>query len=106
MCNRMPQQLSAVATRMKNMTPVIREMPQVEVTVDNALALEQMQSIKGSIVNTLKQCLHNSQITLDILQTESVSQERALTRREQYEEMEKENPAVGQLRELLSLELA
>ncbi len=106
MCNRMPQQFSAVATRMRNMTPVISQMPQVEVAVDNALALEQMQSIKGSIVNTLKLRLHNSQITLTILQTEVASQERVLTRREQYEAMEKENPAVGRLRELLSLELA
>ncbi len=106
MCNRMPQQFSAVATRMKNMTPVIREMPQVEVTVDNALALEQMQTIKGSIVNTLKQRLHNSQITLNILQAEATGLDRALTRREQYEEMEKENSAVGQLRKMLNLELA
>ncbi len=106
MCNRMPQQLSAVAARMKNMNPVILEMPQVEVMVDNALALEQMQRIKGSIVNTLKQRLHNAQITLNLLQAEAVSQERALTRREQFTEMEKEYPAVGQLREMLSLELA
>ncbi len=106
MCNRMPQQLSAVAARMKNMNPVILEMPQVEVMVDNALALEQMQRIKGSIVNTLKQRLHNTQITLNLLQAEAVSQERALTRREQFTEMEKEYPAVGQLREMLSLELA
>ncbi len=106
MCNRMPQQLSAVAARMKNMNPVILEMPQVEVMVDNALALEQMQRIKGSIVNTLKQRLHNAQITLNLLQAEAVSQERALTRREQFTEMEKKYPAVGQLREMLSLELA
>ena len=106
MCNRMPQQYSAVATRMKNMTPVIKEMPQIEVTVDNQLVMEQMQQIKGSIVNTLKLHLQNNKITLDIVLAEFDEQERSLTRREQYEEMEKDNPAVKQLRDMLNLELA
>ena len=106
MCNRMPQQYSAVATRMKNMTPVIKEMPQIEVTVDNQLVMEQMQQIKGSIVNTLKLHLRNNKITLNIVLAEFDEQERSLTRREQYEEMEKDNPAVKQLRDMLNLELA
>ena len=43
MCNRMPQKLGAIATRMKNMTPVITDHPAIEVVVDNQLALEQME---------------------------------------------------------------
>ena len=69
-------------------------------------ALEQMQQIKGSIVNTLKLHLQNNKITLNIVLAEFDEQERSLTRREQYEEMEKENPAVKQLRDMLNLELA
>lgn len=106
MCNRMPQKYSAQATRMKNMRPVITSMPQVEVTVDNELAMEQITNIRGSIVNTLKLRLHNNAITLDIKLAEISEHERALTRREQYEEMAKENPAVEKLREILHLELA
>ena len=30
MCNRMPQELSGIATRMKNMNPTITELPQIE----------------------------------------------------------------------------
>lgn len=106
MCNRMPQQYSAQATRMKNMRPVITTLPQVEVTVDNELAMEQIQGIRGSIVNTLKLYLHNNAITLDVKLAEISEHERAMTRREQYEEMAKENPAVAKLREMLNLELA
>ena len=105
MCNRMPQKLSGIATRMKNMNPVIKEMPHLEVTVENQLAYEQMMEIKGSIVNTLKIYLHNNAITLDIKINEH-QKVRILTRREQFEQMEKENPSITKLRELLDLELA
>ena len=106
MCNRMPQKLSGIATRMKNMNPVIKEFPAVEVVVDNQIAMEQMEEIKGSIVNTLKLYLHNKSITLSMRVAEHDEKEKILTRREQYLLMEKENPSVAKLRELLSLELA
>ena len=106
MCNRMPQKLIGIATRMKNMNPVISEFPAVEVVVENQLAMEQMEQIKGSIVNTLKLYLHNNAITLTMRQAEHHEQVQILTRSEQYEMMEKENPSVGKLRELLDLELA
>ena len=103
MCNRMPQKYSGIATRMKNMNP---QLPHVEVAVENQLAMEQMEQIKGSIVNTLKLYLHNNAITLSMHVAEHQGQERILSRREQYELMEKENPALGKLRELLDLQLA
>lgn len=106
MCNRMPQHLSAIATRMKNMNPVITEMPCVEVTVDNQLAYDQMMEIRGNIVNTLKIYLHNNTITLDIKIAERQEKVRILTRKEQFELIEKKYPAVAKLRDLLDLELA
>jgi len=106
MCNRMPQKLSGIANRMKNMNPVITEFPTIEVIVDNQVAMEQMEEIKGSIVNTLKLYLHNKSITFSMRIAEKHEKERILSRREQYEEMEKENPSIAKLREFLNLELA
>ena len=106
MCNRMPQNYSGLATRMKNMTPVIKEMPQVEVTVDNALAKQEMEELKGRIVKTLIDTLHNDQITLTILLSEKTGQPKALNRREQFEELNKKNPAIVILQQELNLELA
>ena len=105
MCNRMPQHLSGIATRMKNMNPVITELPHVEVVVDNQLAFDQMADIKGSIINTLKLYLHNAAITLDIKIAERQEKVRILTRREQFELMEKEYPAIAKLREIFDLDL-
>ena len=106
MCNRMPQKLSGIATRMKNMNPVITDFPNVEVTADNQVALDQLEQIKGSIASTLKLYLHNKAITLSLRLAEKEEIVPILSRREQYEMMEKENPSIGKLRELLSLELA
>ena len=106
MCNRMPQKLSGIAARMKNMTPTITDFPKVEVVVENQIMLDQMQVIKGSIQNTLKLYLHNNGITLDMRLAEHNEQVKVLSRREQFEEMSKQNPAIEKLRGLLDLELA
>ncbi len=106
MCNRMPQKLRGLAARMKNLFPVITTMPAIEVKVDNRLVLEEMEAIKGSIVNTLKLYLHNNAITLSISVNDRPAAARILTRREQYEELSKKNPAVAKLQEMFGLELA
>ena len=106
MCNRMPKELSGIATRMKNMNPTILDFPHIEVVVENQLAIQQMEEIKGSIVKTLKVYLRNKSIMLSMRVAEHEEQVKILSRREQYELMEKENPSIGKLREILSLELA
>ena len=106
MCNRMPQQLSGIAARMKNITPHILEMPAVEVVVANEIVKAEMETIKGSIVKTLQRDLGNGAITLAIRVAERQELEKALTRREQFEEMSQQNPSVEKLKVLFDLELA
>ena len=106
MCNRMPQKLSGIATRMKNMNPMIMEWPAVEVVAPNQIVKDEMDVIKGSILNTLKMYLHNSDITLDIRVAEHEGHVKVLTRREQYELMEQQNPAIERLRKVFDLQLA
>ena len=106
MCNRMPQELSGIATRMKNMNPTIKELPQIEVQVDNALIKKEMEDFKGRIVSTLKNGLQNENITLEIVIVEHKEQVKVLTRREQFEKLTKENPSIEKLRQVFDLELA
>jgi len=105
MCNRMPQQMSGIAARMKNMTPTIKDFPAVEVVVPNEIIKTEVETIKGKILSTLKRDLHNSGITLTLRVAEHQAQ-RILSRREQFEELERQNPAVALLRDLFDLELA
>ena len=106
MCNRMPTELSGIATRMKHMTPVIVEDTRVEVTVDNALVKHDMDQIYKSILKTLQVYLHNSQLSLTILVSDKPADVKILTRREQFEQMREKNPAVELLRQAFDLELA
>ena len=109
MCNRMSDkqpQLIGIATRMKNMNPQITEFPQVEVMVENELIKQDMDAIYKSILKTLQLYLHNNQITFTILVSDQKDQIRILSRREQFEEMSKKNPAVAKLQQAFDLELA
>ena len=106
MCNRMPQELSGIATRMKNMNPTIIELPQIEVQVDNSLIKQEMEDFKGRILSTLKNGLQNENISLEIRIIEHQEQVKPLTRREQFEQLTKENPAIDKLRQVFDLELA
>ena len=106
MCNRMPQRLSGIAARMKNMNPQITELPAVEVVVPNEIIKTEVEQIRGSILATLKMYLHNSGITMTLRVAEKQEQVKILSRREQFEEMTKDNPSVEKLREEFDLELA
>ncbi len=109
MCNRMSEnqpQLIGIATRMKNMNPQITEFPQVEVTVENELIRQDMEAIHKSILKTLQMYLHNAQITFTIHVSDQKEQPKILSRREQFEEMSKINPAVAKLQQAFDLELA
>jgi len=105
MCNRMPERLSGIAARMKNMNPIIRQMPEVEVVVPNEIIKEEIEQIKGSIVNTLKIYLKNKMITLSVCVAEQAEREMILTRRQQFDMMTSQNPAIERLREEFGLEL-
>ena len=106
MCNRMPQKMIAMASRMKNMHPQSLDFPQIEVVVDNKLLLDEMSGIKGRIRATLAKELHNGNITLEFRLAKMEEVGKILTRREIFDEVRKENPAIEKLRSLLDLNLA
>ena len=106
MCNRMPQNLSGIATRMKNMNPVITDFPAIELVVDNALIKQEIEDILKSVTKTMQIYLRNDQITFSIRVAEQKEQVKILSRREQYEAMVQKNPAVAHLQQAFDLELA
>ncbi len=106
MCNRMPKDLSGIATRMKNMNPTITTFPQVEVIVDNDLIKQEMEDIRKSIIKTLQIYLHNNLLTLNIRIAQKQEAVKVLSRREQFEVLVQKNPAVEKLRQAFGLELA
>lgn len=106
MCNRMPKEMVGMAQRMKNMTPHITKFPNVEVVVENEILLHQMEGIKARILATLAKELHNANIHFSLRLAEANEIKKVLNKRELFDQMRKENPAVEALRKGLELELA
>ena len=66
MCDNMPQELRAVAARMRYLKPAITTLPTVEVAVDSRALLGTMTELRERITAHLARSLHNDAITLDI----------------------------------------
>jgi len=105
MCSRMPQQMAGLAARMKNLTPVISSLPDIEIVVDNKILLDEIMRIRGRIRNTLALGLHNTGISLSIRLAKPEEIKRILSPRELFEAMRTGNTAIERLRAGLDLEI-
>lgn len=105
MCNRMPQKMIGIASRMKNLTPKVTNCPHIEVVVDNEILLGQLSAIKKRIESTLKIGLENPNVALDLRIAAPEEIKRIPTKRELLAEMIKENPAIGKLCKALDLQM-
>lgn len=106
MCNRMPQQMTGIAARMKNMMPTIKDFPNIEVVVDNEILLDDITKIKGRIRNTLIKGLQNNDITLSLRLAKPEEIKRIPTNRERFDELKNTNKAFEKLSEMLGLEVS
>ena len=105
MCNRMPQEMKAMAMRMKNLRPHIVEANQIELVFDNDILLNQVSSIKGRIRATLAKDLHNGQIQFTLRKAEGSEVKPVLTRKQLFDEIRRDNPSFEKMRDLLGLQL-
>ena len=106
MCNRMPQQMVGLSSRLKNVKPVITTFPEVEVVVDNTDLLDQISAIKGRIRVTLAMSLHNGNIGLSVRLAEPRERKPVLTRQQKLEALQEEYKPIKMLRELFNLEFS
>ena len=104
MCNRMPQEMTGIAARLKNITPVITDMPNIEVVVDNQILLDDVQKIKPRIRKTLALALKNNALTLTVRLAKPEEVKRVLTNHERFEELKQNNKAFEKLADVLGLE--
>lgn len=104
MCNRMPQKMVGLASRMKNMQPRITTFPDIEVLVDNQILLDQVNEIKGRIRVTLAKALHNGNVSISLRLAEAEEISRRKTKKEVYDELMQQKE-VRSFVESLGLEL-
>ena len=103
---RMPQSMRGLSTRLKNVTPRITEFPNIEIVVDNQILLTQVEPIKLRIKATLAKELNNGQINVEWRVAQGTEVKPLLTKRESFEEMKKENPALAKLCQALNLDMS
>ncbi len=104
MCNRMPQKMIALASRMKNVKPHISNFPEIEIVVDNQILLDQINEIKGRIRVTLAKALHNGSVNLTLRLAEAEEISRKLTKKEVFDVLMKQKE-VRSFVESMGLEL-
>ena len=108
MCLRMQnvKDFIGLANRMKAVVPKITQYPNIEVVVDNQLLLNDIQSIKGRILQTFKIGLGNQSVTIDYRLAEANEVTKILSKRELLDNLMKENPAIAKLTHELKLVMA
>lgn len=104
MCNRMPETMKGLASRMKNIRPRITEFPNIEVVADNQDLLDQVETIRRRVRATMASTLHNGQITLTLRLAEKKEMAPILTGRQLLDSICKSHPVIGKLCSELHLE--
>ena len=103
---RMPQQYNGLSMRLKNVTPHITEFPKIEIVVDNQILLTQVEPIKSRIKATLAKELNNGQIEILWRVAQGSEVKPLMTKRETFEELKKDNPALAKLCQMLNLDMS
>ena len=106
MCMRMPQPMHGLASRLKNVKPRITDYPNIELVVDNQSMQKQVADISGRIRVTMVKALNNGEIqfTVRLAAIEEVG--KVLTKRELFDQLREQNPAIDRLSNLLDLEVS
>ncbi len=105
MCNRMPQQMIGLATRLKNIKPQILSFPDIELVINNKMLLDEITPIKKRIQATLRQKLNNGSINVILRLAAPTEIRQLLTPRERYEKLLESNATIKKLCEGLKISI-
>jgi len=94
MCNRMPEKMVGLASRLKNIEPHVVKFPDVELVFSNQMLLDEVTPIRSRIQATLRQRLNNGAINLVLRLAEQNEIKAILTPHERYNKLINENDAV------------
>lgn len=102
----LPKESSAMAGRLLNLRPVLKDSLVVSVVIDNRMVASDISVMRPQIEDFLRKQLQNKGLSLDIVVEETQATHRIFSRVEQYQILEKRNPAVQKLKEMLDLDLS
>ncbi len=108
MCNRMAshKEFVGIAARMKNMVPKITVYPNIELVMENEFLLKQITEVRNRIKATMVALLHNADINFSLRLAKAEEAGKILTKREIFEQLCEDHPAIERLRKDFHLDLA
>ena len=102
----LPKEQTAMAGRLLNLRPSLTDELKVVVHIDNPMVASELSTMRLQVEEFLRQQLQNSKLVLDVVVEEVQSTRKIYSRVEQFQLLEKRNPAIGKLKELLDLDLS
>ena len=106
MCMRMPQPMSGLAARLKNVKPRIVNYPHIELVVDNQSVQSQVAAIAGRIRATMAKSLNNGEIRFSVRLAAIEEVGKVLNNHEIFKQLREQNPTINKLSTLLDLEVS
>lgn len=106
MCMRMQSTMAGLSARLRQIVPQLESETKIMLVADNPLLVSDIQGIIRRIRATLAQKLQNGDIQVEVRLAKNEETRHAFTRRELFDNIRKENPAIEQLWQSLDLELA
>ena len=101
----LPKEESAMAGRLMIIRPKLTGETSFTVVIDNKIVAQDLQAIQPRIEAYLRQQMQNRHISMNIKLEENLTTHRIYSRVEQYQMLEKRNPVLKKLKELLDLDL-
>lgn len=102
----LPKEESAMAGRLLNIRPSLKDEHVVIVTIDNRMVASDINAVRSRIEEYLRSQLQNRRLTLHVIVEETQTTHRIYSRVEQYQMLEERNPVVRKLKEALDLDLS
>ena len=102
----LPKEHSALAGRLQIIRPVLNADFTITATTDNRMVASDILGVRQDIEIYLRQQLQNSKLTLNVVVEETKIVHHIYSRVEQFQILEKRNPALKKLKEALDLDLS
>ena len=101
----LPKEQAAMAGRLMNIRPSMNDLT-VKVSIDNRMVAEELSAICPQLEAHLRRQLQNGKLSIHVVVEENTAAHKIYSRVEQYQILEKRNPSLRKLKELLDLDLS
>ena len=102
----LPKEDSAMASRLLNVRPALEADGSITISIDNQMVASDLSRMRPQIEVFLRKQLQNNKLSVNVVVEDAQSNRRIYSRVEQFQLLEKRNPALVKLKQALDLDLS